>query len=384
MPNIDDTNVLIQVHTSGTGPFSYGLLTGIEDTRSHKSQLWLLYRYDNVAEGTPVDDIVWENWYDPFLIPVDLFTADQSVKSVTIGDLSAVTVTSKTGTPYTMPAFDLTGAAQLDIYRSQDVDNKVVTFGDGSRVTSDALNNAIGQNFRSVQELDDRVTRLEGGEFEADISIGGGGSGAVDSVNGRTGDVVLDNTDVGAAPTVHTHAISDVVDLVNQLSLKLEDAPIDGNRYARQNGAWSIAATGGGGGIPEAPENGNLYARRDAAWETFSPGIGDADANGQLYGRQNNAWVLVPDAPVTSVNGDTGVVNLGLTDLNSVSSSVDDLNGNLITWNGFGWVGIGRQAIVDDTNAVQSTDVTNIVELTQAAYDALGSKDANTLYVIVG
>ena len=34
--------------------------------------------------------------------------------------------------------------------------------------------------------------------------VGGGGGGAVDSVNGQTGVVVLDNTDIGAVPTVRT------------------------------------------------------------------------------------------------------------------------------------------------------------------------------------
>lgn len=34
-------------------------------------------------------------------------------------------------------------------------------------------------------------------------------------------------------------------------------------------------------------------------------------------------------------------------------------------------------------DAVQSTTITTIVSLSQAAYDALGTKDANTLYVIV-
>jgi hypothetical protein len=38
----------------------------------------------------------------------------------------------------------------------------------------------------------------------------------------------------------------------------------------------------------------------------------------------------------------------------------------------------------DFTEAVKSTDVLQIVELTQAAYDALSPKDANTLYVING
>lgn len=37
-----------------------------------------------------------------------------------------------------------------------------------------------------------------------------------------------------------------------------------------------------------------------------------------------------------------------------------------------------------DQQVVASLDIRDIVKLTQAEYDALGSKDANTLYVIVG
>lgn len=53
------------------------------------------------------------------------------------------------------------------------------------------------------------------------IANGGGGGGAVDSVNGQTGVVVLTPPDIGA----------------------VEEAPIDGSAYARENGAWVV--TGG-------------------------------------------------------------------------------------------------------------------------------------------
>lgn len=51
-----------------------------------------------------------------------------------------------------------------------------------------------------------------------DIASGGG---AVDSVNGETGVVVLDATDVGAAPTVHTHNINQVTGLADGLASKV-------------------------------------------------------------------------------------------------------------------------------------------------------------------
>ena len=48
------------------------------------------------------------------------------------------------------------------------------------------------------------------------------------SVNGKTGTVVLTNTDVGAAATSHTHAISDVTNLQNTLDSKASTAALSG------------------------------------------------------------------------------------------------------------------------------------------------------------
>lgn len=49
------------------------------------------------------------------------------------------------------------------------------------------------------------------------------GGGAVDSVNGKTGAVVLTPGDLGAAPATHTHTISDVTGLQTALD-DLDDA----------------------------------------------------------------------------------------------------------------------------------------------------------------
>lgn len=52
------------------------------------------------------------------------------------------------------------------------------------------------------------------------LPAGGGGGGAVDSVNGQTGVVVLTSTGVSAASAVHTHAIADVTGLQSALDGK--------------------------------------------------------------------------------------------------------------------------------------------------------------------
>jgi hypothetical protein len=58
------------------------------------------------------------------------------------------------------------------------------------------------------------------------VAQSGGGGGAVDSVNGETGAVMLDAADVGAAPTAHTHAQSDVTGLTAALDAKADDADV--------------------------------------------------------------------------------------------------------------------------------------------------------------
>ena len=51
-------------------------------------------------------------------------------------------------------------------------------------------------------------------------------------------------------------------------------------------------------GIEEAPSDGQLYARRNGAWVVVPPaGLADAPNNGSLYGRMNAAWSIVPPAP---------------------------------------------------------------------------------------
>ena len=66
------------------------------------------------------------------------------------------------------------------------------------------------------------------------ITVGGGGV----TIHNET-------TDRDAADA---HPQGSVTGLVDDLAAKLEDAPIDGVQYARQDGAWSGVEAGGGGG----------------------------------------------------------------------------------------------------------------------------------------
>ncbi len=147
---------------------------------------------------------------------------------------------------------------------------------------------------------------------------GGGGSGAVDSVNGRTGAVTLAKSDVGLAnvdntsdaskpvstatstalglkaASVHTHAESDITSLVADLAAKapLASPALTGNPTAPTQAALNastrvattayvdaaVTAGGGGGGGTSATftrnyvTSGDITLAADASW-TIVPGL---------------------------------------------------------------------------------------------------------------
>lgn len=92
-------------------------------------------------------------------------------------------------------------------------------------------------------------------------SLGGGGSGAVASVNGKTGVVLLVASDVGASPAGHTHTTAQVAGLDAALAGKAAISHDHLNRAAayRFDGAGYVPATDAGlyvgpidpGGVPD-------------------------------------------------------------------------------------------------------------------------------------
>ena len=117
---------------------------------------------------------------------------------------------------------------------------------------------------------------------------------------------------------------SEVKTLINQTVLP--DAPSDGKQYARQDGAWTHVEPG----ISDAPSDGTQYARQDGAWTHVEPGISDAPSDGKQYSRKDGVWVEAEPSKVKTTSNNT-----------------------LQFWSG-----------------------------TQAEYDAIATKDANTLYII--
>lgn len=130
------------------------------------------------------------------------------------------------------------------------------------------------------------------------------GGGAVDSVNGQVGVVVLDADDIDDTSTTHKFATS---------------AQLTSIGTAVQPGDLATVATSGS------------------------------------YNDLTNK-PAIPTVPVDSVNGQTGVVVLDASDVGAVPS--------------------------DPTGVTGADSITNMMSLTQAEYDAIGTPNATTLYII--
>lgn len=181
----------------------------------------------------------------------------------------------------------------------------------------------------------------------------GSAPGAVDSVNGQTGDVVLGAADVGAQPIATINAKGDLYagtanDTTSRLGVGADGQFLVADSSAPTGLAWTA---GGGGAVDsvngqtgvvvlDAGDVGADAAGSAAAAAAASQPLATIDAKGDLYaGTANNAtarlgvgpagsvltadagqptgmaWVVPAAAPVDSVNGQTGVVVLDAGDV---------------------------------------------------------------------
>ena len=115
---------------------------------------------------------------------------------------------------------------------------------------------------------------LEVSAAVVEVNIGGsfaGGGGAVDSVNGQTGVVVLDAADVGAASTAHaathTDGGTDEISIAGAQittgtvgTARLGSGTADATVFLRGDQTWAVPAGGGGNTIPSVPwASGAIY-----------------------------------------------------------------------------------------------------------------------------
>ncbi len=365
MPKLDDTIILEIVKTALSGGYSYSGLSGLDDTRAHKSQLFVYYRYTTLQDGTDVSDVTWKNWYDPFVIPVNLISVDQSILQISIGDITGSPVIAKNGATYNMPALDFTDGATLHIQRSQDVDNRAVDFGAGSRVTSDGLNAAIGQVFGSVQELADRITSLEGFNFEVPVDGGGGGGGGNltggDKVEIFVSGVDLDTWTINAGVIDENNLDAALAALINSkvdaagaaAAAPVQDIQGGGSVTVTDDGSgnFTVTATGGPGGSAELTQE--LVSTETlggiVSGEVFAPGTSleqmwrdllityqapTLNFGNALPGTATHGVTTYNISSLSCTKGNAGNINTGIAGAVNFNdpSNVDDANRS-ITWN---------------------------------------------------
>lgn len=138
----------------------------------------------------------------------------------------------------------------------------------------------------------------------------------VTSVNTKTGDVVLTNTDVGAAATVHTHAISDVTNLQTTLDSKANSSALA--NYV----TTSSLSTTLSGYVTSSSLTTTLggYATTTALTTGLSGKFNTPVGTTTQYIRGDGSLATFPTIPtvsypVTSVNSKTGAVVLSTTDV---------------------------------------------------------------------
>lgn len=201
--------------------------------------------------------------------------------------------------------------------------------GDKGKAVRDDLNTHVADNSRHITSAERTTWNGKQDKLTAGTNItidennvisatGGSGGGAVDSVNGKTGVVVLDADDVGALPTgtrasdiggyvkptngiPKTDLASAVQTSLGKADTALQSAPV--TSVNSKTGAVSLTASDLG------------------AYTKPGTGIPKSDLASSVQTSLEKADTALQSAPVNSVNGKTGAVSLTASDVGALPST---------------------------------------------------------------
>lgn len=284
------------------------------------------------------------------------------------------------------------GGSSADIASSTVQNRELVIDTDTDQIVSGAAKK------KTVMEDASGNTKINGtlefgdGSIQTTAATGGGGGGAVDSVNGQTGVVVLDAADVGAATTAQG-ALADSAVQPGDLA-----AVATTGSYNDLTGTPTIPTvpvdsvnTQTGAVVLDADDIDDTSTINKFATAAQLTDIGTAVQPGDLATVATSGAYsdltgtpTIPTVPVDSVNSQTGVVVLTAADVGAATTAQGAL-ANTATQPSDNISTLTNDAayVTSDPTGVTGADaIANMVSLTQAEYDAIGSPNSSTLYVI--
>lgn len=176
--------------------------------------------------------------------------------------------------------------------------------------------------------LDQDKLYVREGSVLVDVSGSGGGGGAVDSVNGQTGVVVLDADDVGAPSDSEFSTLAGRVSAneVAQGNNIVKNNEQDGRLTALESDVSNIDTFSGD--YNDLSNKPSIPSDLDDLADVNAP----SPSNGQFLQWNGSAWTpgAASGAPVDSVNGQTGIVVLDAGDVGALASgdNISELTNN--------------------------------------------------------
>lgn len=198
MATFDSTNIQF-TYVTVANSYSYSGMP-LSDGLPEESQIQVRYNTASVYQGdtfanggtlVSVSDLDFNAQEAIKVLSSDLYTIDTETDTISLSPLADVeiTVPGSTTKYYYTPSAEVAATSPLVLRRSTDINNAVVTFAPGARLTAGMLNASATQLLHASQEL----TAFSGG-----VVSGGGSSGDVDLSGSILSDIGNVDTPAGS------------------------------------------------------------------------------------------------------------------------------------------------------------------------------------------